>query len=94
MPLTYTPRKFIPHPTNRFLYMIEADHRVLGEEAANNKLTELVSRLNNDQPGLFLIYLISAAKVSRLIRIFWTYLRTNSVDPRPPQELGDPVFEL
>ncbi|KAI5116752.1 hypothetical protein M0805_001610 [Coniferiporia weirii] len=41
MPLTYTPRKFIPHPTNQFFYMIEADHRVMGDEAAKQKLDEL-----------------------------------------------------
>ncbi|OSD06959.1 hypothetical protein PYCCODRAFT_1474347 [Trametes coccinea BRFM310] len=41
MPLTYTPRKFIPHPTNGLLYLIEGDHRVMSEEAANKKLQEL-----------------------------------------------------
>ena len=42
MPLTYTPRKFISHPTNQYFYMIEADHRVWGEEAADKKIAELV----------------------------------------------------
>ncbi|OCH91653.1 hypothetical protein OBBRIDRAFT_792005 [Obba rivulosa] len=41
IPLSYTPRKFIPHPTNGLLYMIEGDHRVMGEEAAARKLEEL-----------------------------------------------------
>jgi hypothetical protein len=43
MPLSYTPRKFITHPTNHYFYMIEGDHRVLGPEAAANKLDEMVS---------------------------------------------------
>lgn len=42
MPLTYTPRKFIPHPTNGLLYLIEGDHRVMSEEAASKKLQEMV----------------------------------------------------
>ncbi|TFY66687.1 hypothetical protein EVG20_g4405 [Dentipellis fragilis] len=41
MPLTYTPRKFISHPTNNYFYCIEADHRVLGEAAVEQKLQEL-----------------------------------------------------
>ncbi|KAJ6476021.1 CPSF A subunit region-domain-containing protein [Mycena vitilis] len=41
MPLSYTPRKFITHPTNHYFYMIEGDHRVMGPEAAANKLDEL-----------------------------------------------------
>lgn len=43
MPLSYTPRKFITHPTNHYFYMIEGDHRVLGPDAAAAKLDELVS---------------------------------------------------
>lgn len=42
IPLSYTPRKFIPHPSNHYLYMIEGDHRVHGDEAAAKKLDELV----------------------------------------------------
>jgi splicing factor 3B subunit 3 len=42
MPLSYTPRKFITHPTNHYFYMIEGDHRVLGPEAAAKKLDDLV----------------------------------------------------
>ncbi|KAF9237558.1 CPSF A subunit region-domain-containing protein [Melanogaster broomeanus] len=41
IPLSYTPRKFISHPTNRYLYLIEGDHRVMGEEAINKRLHEL-----------------------------------------------------
>ncbi len=37
MPLTYTPRKFVTHPFNQYFYMIEADHRVMGEDAAKSK---------------------------------------------------------
>ena len=43
IPLSYTPRKFISHPTNKYLYLIESDHRVMGEDAAAKKLDELVS---------------------------------------------------
>ncbi|KAN0091266.1 CPSF A subunit region domain containing protein [Tylopilus felleus] len=39
--LSYTPRKFISHPTNRYLYLIEGDHRVIGEEATNKRLQQL-----------------------------------------------------
>ncbi|KAF8843027.1 hypothetical protein BDN67DRAFT_964913 [Paxillus ammoniavirescens] len=41
IPLSYTPRKFISHPTNRYLYLIEGDNRVMGEEAINKRLQEL-----------------------------------------------------
>ncbi|KIK98465.1 hypothetical protein PAXRUDRAFT_823827 [Paxillus rubicundulus Ve08.2h10] len=41
IPLSYTPRKFISHPTNRYLYLIEGDNRVMGEEAINKHLQEL-----------------------------------------------------
>jgi splicing factor 3B subunit 3 len=41
IPLSYTPRKFISHPTNRYLYLIEGDHRVMGEEAINKRLQQL-----------------------------------------------------
>ncbi|KAH7888865.1 CPSF A subunit region-domain-containing protein [Phlebopus sp. FC_14] len=41
IPLSYTPRKFISHPTNRYLYLIEGDHRVMGEEAINKRLQEI-----------------------------------------------------
>jgi hypothetical protein len=43
IPLSYTPRKFISHPTNRYLYLIEGDNRVMGEEAINKRLQEFVS---------------------------------------------------
>ena len=45
MPLSYTPRKFITHPTNNYFYMIEGDHRVMGEAATSKKLQELVSSI-------------------------------------------------
>ncbi|KAG6812703.1 pre-mRNA-splicing factor rse1 [Tricholoma furcatifolium] len=41
IPLSYTPRKFITHPSNHYFYMIEGDHRVMGEDAANKRLNEL-----------------------------------------------------
>ncbi len=42
IPLSYTPRKFITHPHNEYFYIIEADHRTLGDDAAAKKLAELV----------------------------------------------------
>ncbi|KAG7446535.1 uncharacterized protein BT62DRAFT_994128 [Guyanagaster necrorhizus] len=41
IPLSYTPRKFITHPHNEYFYLIEGDHRTLGDDAAANKLAEL-----------------------------------------------------
>ncbi|KAI0755924.1 mono-functional DNA-alkylating methyl methanesulfonate N-term-domain-containing protein [Irpex lacteus] len=41
IPLSYTPRKMITHPANGYLYLIEGDHRVLAEDAAQAKLAEL-----------------------------------------------------
>ncbi|KAF8134537.1 CPSF A subunit region-domain-containing protein [Boletus edulis] len=41
IPLSYTPRKFVSHPTNRYFYLIEGDHRVMGEEAINKRLQQL-----------------------------------------------------
>ncbi|KAK0195085.1 CPSF A subunit region-domain-containing protein [Armillaria mellea] len=34
IPLSYTPRKFITHPHNEYFYIIEADHRTLGDDAS------------------------------------------------------------
>ena len=42
--LSYTPRKFTTHPNNSYFYLIESDHRVLGEVAAATKLQELVNQ--------------------------------------------------
>lgn len=44
--LSYTPRKFTTHPDpgNNYFYLIESDHRVLGEVAAGTKLQELVNQ--------------------------------------------------
>ncbi|KAF6749635.1 pre-mRNA-splicing factor RSE1 [Ephemerocybe angulata] len=41
IPLSYTPRKFVTHPENNYFYLIEGDHRTLGQDAAQNKLKEL-----------------------------------------------------
>ena len=43
LPLSYTPRKFITHPDNEFFYLIEGDHRVVGDAEAEKKINELVS---------------------------------------------------
>ena len=45
IPLSYTPRKFIPHPTNGLLYLIEGDHRVIGEGAATKQLQQMVTSI-------------------------------------------------
>lgn len=42
IPLSYTPRKFITHPANSYFYLIEGDHRVMGQDAVDKKLAELV----------------------------------------------------
>lgn len=42
IPLSYTPRKFASHPSNSYFYIIEADHRVTGADAAAKKVAELV----------------------------------------------------
>jgi splicing factor 3B subunit 3 len=42
IPLSYTPRKFITHPTNKYFYLIEGDHRTYGEGTAQQKLDQLV----------------------------------------------------
>ncbi|KAL9708619.1 pre-mRNA-splicing factor rse1 [Leucoagaricus gongylophorus] len=41
IPLSYTPRKFITHPSNNYFYLIEGDHRVMGQGAVDKKLAEL-----------------------------------------------------
>ena len=34
----------ISHPSNGYFYIIEGDHRVMGEEAKQKKLEELVDK--------------------------------------------------
>ncbi|CAL1706734.1 unnamed protein product [Somion occarium] len=41
IPLSYTPRKFITHPHNGYFYLIEGDHRVMGEAASKQQLEKL-----------------------------------------------------
>ncbi|KAI0051028.1 hypothetical protein FA95DRAFT_1513146 [Auriscalpium vulgare] len=43
IPLSYTPRKMLVHPVNSHFYVIEADYRVLGDDAAAQKVQELRS---------------------------------------------------
>ncbi|KAF9512528.1 hypothetical protein BS47DRAFT_1345296 [Hydnum rufescens UP504] len=43
MPLLYTPRKFISHPTNKLFYLIESDHRTLGPDVAQKRLEDLAA---------------------------------------------------
>lgn len=42
MPLLYTPRKFVSHPDHKLFYLVEADHRTLGADAAQKLLEETV----------------------------------------------------
>lgn len=42
IPLSYTPRKFIPHPTNGLFYLIEGDHRVRSDAAVARLVQEKV----------------------------------------------------
>jgi len=41
IPLSYTPRKFVSHPHNGLFYVIEGDHRVMGETAARQQVEKL-----------------------------------------------------
>ena len=58
VPLRYSPRKLVIHPTLRSLIIIESDHRVLGENEKNafkQKLAELnaeVTELSEQQVGV------------------------------------------
>ena len=42
IPLSYTPRKMVVHPTNGYMYIIEGDHRVLGEDAVKARVAKMV----------------------------------------------------
>lgn len=42
LPLTYTPRKLLSHPTQQLFYTIESDHRVYSPDIITQKLKELV----------------------------------------------------
>ncbi|KAF8639781.1 hypothetical protein AX17_001041 [Amanita inopinata Kibby_2008] len=44
IPLSYTPRKFITHPSNHYFYLIEGDHRVVSPQAAESRIAELRSQ--------------------------------------------------
>ena len=92
IPLSYTPRKFITHPGNHYFYMIEGDHRVLGEVAAEAKLQELVrNKLINCIWALFLAYLLtSRIDWEKKLILKWSIYQLKSLaDPRRQQELGD-----
>ncbi|KAI8974178.1 CPSF A subunit region-domain-containing protein [Trametes punicea] len=55
IPLDYTPRKFVMHPTNGLVYLIEADHRTYSQEAAQKHVEELRGmrkRIDEDILGL------------------------------------------
>ncbi|KAF9016376.1 hypothetical protein BDZ89DRAFT_1166289 [Hymenopellis radicata] len=41
LPLSYTPRKFITHPNNEYFYIIEGDHRVVGDAEAQRRVDDL-----------------------------------------------------
>jgi len=45
--LSHTPRKLISHPSNRYFYTIEGDHRTWSDDAIQKKVAELVSLLFN-----------------------------------------------
>jgi hypothetical protein len=50
LPLSYTPRKLVPHPTNRFFYLVESDHRAYPDEDTKQKAVELVRLLAHAPP--------------------------------------------
>ncbi|KAH8814685.1 CPSF A subunit region-domain-containing protein [Flagelloscypha sp. PMI_526] len=41
IPLSYTPRKFVPHPENNYFYVIEGDNRVYSDEVVAAKVDAL-----------------------------------------------------
>lgn len=43
LPLSYTPRKMISHPTLPYFYVIESDNRTYGPAAINRILSEKAS---------------------------------------------------
>ena len=92
IPLSYTPRKFITHPGNHYFYMIEGDHRVLGEVAAEAKLQELVrNKLRNCIWASCLANLLnSRIDWEKRLILKWLIFQLKPLDdPRRQQELGD-----
>jgi hypothetical protein len=82
MPLSYTPRKFITHPTNNYFYMIEADHRVVGESASAKKLAEMV-RLPPLHSGFdYLQVILSASKANASTKKSSTSHQRSSAAPK------------
>lgn len=43
-PLSYTPRRFVSHPTNKLFYIIESEHRTHGPAAVKRLIDEKVRR--------------------------------------------------
>ena len=82
MPLSYTPRKFIPHPHNGLLYLIEGDHRVMSEEAANKQLQQLVSSLRVVRPLLCLTLICHQRAQGKMI--------DEEMVSLPPEQFGRP----
>jgi len=92
MPLSYTPRKFITHPTNHYLYMIEGDHRVMGPDAMDKRLQELVTVF------FILVWLkqlnlsSSTSREKSLMKKWLISHQMCLVDQRLPLELGVHAF--
>jgi splicing factor 3B subunit 3 len=42
LPLSYTPRKIVSHPSFQYFYLIESDHRTYSEQAIEIRLQEMV----------------------------------------------------
>lgn len=55
IPLKYTPRKFTAHPSNGYFYIIEADHRVMGEGVVAQKVEEMVSYPINRRTRVYVL---------------------------------------
>ncbi|KAF8738189.1 hypothetical protein AX14_011604 [Amanita brunnescens Koide BX004] len=74
--LSYTPRKFITHPSNPYFYLIEGDHRTVSAEASEKRLAELRSKgkpvdedMLNLSPEVFGLPRASAGSWASNIRI-------------------------
>ncbi|KAF8312848.1 hypothetical protein DL93DRAFT_2081807 [Clavulina sp. PMI_390] len=52
LPLTYTPRQLLAHPSEKLFYVVESEHRVLGKDAAEAKLggPSKLQEFNDERP--------------------------------------------
>lgn len=81
---------------NNYFYLIEGDHRVMGQDAVDKKLAELV-RVTPPVPTFIILIDVashSANKTKKSTRRYSTYLPRFSVDQKHLQGLGHPISAL